>query len=128
MGKLITLKFGNMTSTVVFPVLKSGRLLQATAFTSGEGQISGRFPVVFAVATDDAEVDTQRVGRGEVSGFETRRVRLVKAGRMPSLKSPDPDPPRLQAGPDGAPVRIILFRDAAKAETVAASWAKGGAA
>jgi hypothetical protein len=107
--KIVTLSWSFMTGTVVFPVLKAGRIVSATAYEKGEGQWGGRFPVAYAVVTDDCVVETVRRSRvDEASAPTPNRVwqSPSKTGR-PGTLCPKP----------------VMFRWADKAERVAREWA-----
>lgn len=69
--KVTAIKWAFMTNTLVFPVLTAGKIVRMTAYMKGEGRWDGRFPVAYAIATDDAVVEQKRVSRADEKASPT---------------------------------------------------------
>lgn len=65
--KVVKLEWGFMTSTIRRPVVVApfSKPITLVGFEKGEGQMGGRFPVMFGVFPDDAEVKHVTHHRGE---------------------------------------------------------------
>lgn len=95
--KVVELHWAAKTSTLVFPILKQGRVIAATAYSKYEGQWDGRFPMAYAVVTDDTIIEKCRIRRGEEHPQGVLRT---------------------------ADIKVTIFTKPQTAEKVAYEWAK----
>lgn len=75
--KVVELEWGFMTSTVKRPVLSNGTLVAAVYFSKGEGQVSGRFPTIYGIVTDDMSVSYETGKSSEIGGLPWHKLAEV---------------------------------------------------